>query len=487
MRKMTLFAAGLLAWGLVGAGPASALETLTLDQYLNRVEAVNPELRSLDLSLKAMGEKVLELDMVYSPFLSGSYTYLDDRGGSGFGSTLPIDETKGRQWSVGASEKFPTGTSLSVGYNYTGVNMDLLARTDFGFGPTSNFNAYELKPFARLDQSLLRDFWYGLTQVGIDKAKAAVMAGQYLQVFKRQQLLLSAQLTYWNLVLDQEVVAFRKISLERTEKILRWNETRVKLDLADEAELFQAQAAFKSRQLSLQMAQEEEIKAQRNFNELLGNTGVAVSLGLEKLGDKITKYSDVAVLPRTGDRADVLAARSSYRNAEFADRETYFRSLPELTLTAMYSLHGLWTNYPDAWDQLAQRDHPTTSVTLSAIIPLDYWTLEKVRDGYHQDHAAAKASLEKAELDAWNQWGELVQNWTDVKSRLALAQEIKAIQEKRLANEQKRFQRGRSTTFNVIVAENDLDDATLNVYRMVFEELVTAAQADLFNTQPFKP
>jgi outer membrane protein TolC len=491
MRNTTLLFTGavcLLAMFWQTVGLAAGQEVITLDQYLSRVETADPELRGLDLSLKAMGEKILELDMVYSPFLNGTATYLDDKSGPGFGSTLLTDETKGYEWTAGISEKFPTGTSLSAGYSYMGVNMDLLAPYNFGpgYGALKNFDGYQLKPYVRLDQSLLRDFWYGLTQVGIDKAKAAVVAGKYLQVFKRQQIMLNAQLTYWNLVLAQEVVAFRKISLERTEKLLHWNENRVGLDLADAADLFQAQAGFKSRQLNLQMAQEDEVKARRSFQEMLGNTAAAVSVDLEKLVDKVNKYSDVPVLPHSGNRADVLAARASYRNAELADRETYFRSLPELSLSAMYSLNGLALTYAAAADQVNQGQQPTTTVTLSAIIPLDYWTLNKVQDGYHKEYAAAQAQLEKAELDSSTQWTELEQNWTDVKSRLALAQEIKGIQEKRLAHEQKRFQSGRSTTFNVLTAENDLDDATLNVYRTVFEELVTAAQAELFNTQPFK-
>jgi outer membrane protein TolC len=53
-------------------------------------------------------------------------------------------------------------------------------------------------------------------------------------------------------------------------------------------------------------------------------------------------------------------------------------------------------------------------------------------------------------------------------------------------SEQKRFQRGRTTTFLVLNAENDLDDATLSVYRLIFEELLTKAQAELFNTKPIQ-
>ncbi len=476
---MTLLvtAVGAMAW---------AGETITAEQYMSQVERVNPDLRGIDLTLQAMGLKVLELDMVYSPFLSASYATMDDKSGSSFGASLPMDEVKGDQWSFSLGKKFPTGTSLSLNYTHSDSTISLLQPTNFGFGPMSVFDAFENKPVVQLRQSLLRDFWYGLTQVGIDKAKASVRSGQYLQLFQRQQLLLNARLAYWNLVLAREVVRFRQTSLERSQTLLQWNQKRVGLDLTDSGDWLQAQAAFKSRQLSLQLAQEELVNAQRDFNELLGNTTTAVIMELENLADKVTQFSDVADLTRSGERADVLAARAAYASSALADRETFFRSLPELTLSASYSLYGLDLTSQAAWDQVARGDKPAYTVALNSTIPLDFWTLDKVRQGYRKDFEAAKAHLEKAELKSRHDWGKLSQTWKDVKTRLTLAQEIKTIQEKRLAHEQRRFERGRSTTFQVITAENDLDDANLNVYRLVFEELVTHAQAALFDTQPLQ-
>lgn len=476
---MALLAAGTASVGWAG-------ETMTADQYLAQVEQVNPDLRGIDLALQAMGLKVLELDMVYSPFLSASYGYMDDRSGSSFGASLPMDEVKGDQWSLFLDKKFPSGTSLSLGYTHSDSSISLLQPSNFGFGLMSDFNAFENKPVVQLKQSLLRDFWYGLTQVGIDKSKASVRSGQYLQLYKRQQLLMKARLTYWNLVLDREVVQFRQSSLERAQQVLQWNQKRVGLDLADAADLLQAQAAYKSRQLSLQMAKEDLLNAKRDFNELLGNTTAAVAVDLERLEDKVNQYATLDTLTRSGERADVLAARAAYQSSALADRETFFRSLPELTLSASYSLYGLDLTSQAAWDQVANGDKPAYTVALSGIIPLDIWTLDKVRQGYHKDFEAVKANLEKAELMARNDWGKLSQTWQDVKTRLALAREIKTIQEKRLAHEQRRLERGRSTTFQVITAENDLDEANLNVYRLVYEELVTDAQAGLFDTQPIQ-
>jgi len=40
-----------------------------------------------------------------------------------------------------------------------------------------------------------------------------------VQIFKKQQILLQAQMAYWQYVLAQEVVAFRNLSLGRTAKL----------------------------------------------------------------------------------------------------------------------------------------------------------------------------------------------------------------------------------------------------------------------------
>jgi outer membrane protein TolC len=461
-----------------------AQEKLSLNDYLSRVQQADPEIKSLDLSIDAMGKKVLELDMVYSPYLSGGYNYLNDKSGPGFGSTLPTDKMSANTWDINASKKFSFGSTVSLGYTSTDAAFDLLAPAEIFPGlTTASFTGYQMKPFVQVQQSLLRDFKSGLTQSGIDKTKAATRAGQFMQLFKKQLLIERARTAYWTLSLSREVVNFRKVSQDRTEKLLKWNENRVKLDLADQSDLLQAKAAYRLRQLNLQTATEDEVNAARTFNEMLGISDGVVTYDLEKFQDKIPMYVAIKSLARTGQRADVLAARETYASSNYADKETYYRSLPELALTGSYSLTGIGLNYPDTWSQVTAADKPTFSVGINFIVPLDYRTLNKVRKGYKEDFYSAKEALNKAELSAQKDWDNLSKTWGDVKSRLLLSQEIKDIQEQRVANEQARFQKGRTTTFLLITAENDLDDATLNVYRNVLEAIITYAQAGLYNTQ----
>jgi len=479
--KKTLFM--FICVSLLSAGVCRA-DVITLDNYLSRVEAENPDVIAVNLSIEAAWQKVLEMDMAYSPILSGSYNRIDDRSGPGFGSTLATDEMKANALSVNASEKFKTGTNVSFGYTYTGADFSLLAPFNYNGQNYSNFSGYQVTPTLSLSQSLLRDFGASLTQAGIDKAKSAVLAGQYILLYKKQQLMLSARGAYWNLSLDREVRDFRRASLDRADKLLKWNENKKKLDLIDNSDLLQTQAAYKLRQLNLELSLEDEIKACREFNRMLGLDLDTVPDDLEKVSDKATAFANVDKLSSTGKRADVLAAEASYRSSELADKETKYRAMPELSFNASYALNGLGLSYSDAWSQVTSQDKPTYILGLAFIVPLDYKTLTKVRKGYTNDFASSKEAFKSAKTSAQNEWEQLQTTWSNVKARLELAKDIMKIQDDRVKNEQNRFERGRTTTFLLLSAENDLDDATLNVYRTVLEEIMTLAQAELYNTLP---
>jgi outer membrane protein TolC len=468
------------------ASAASAQEIITLDNYLQRVETENPDIIAVNHSIEAAWQKVLEADMAYSPVLTGGYSYTDDKSGAAFGSTLATKQMQADALSVNASKKFDTGTSVSLGYVSAKAAYDLYSPLSYNGVNYMNFTGYQIEPSLQLSQSLLRDFGGGLTQSGINKAKAAARAGQYLLLYKRQQLLIKARNAYWNLSLDREVLDFRQASLDRAEKLLKWNENKAKLDLIDESDLLQTQAAYKLRQLNLQLSREDVTKASREFNEMLGIKSDETSEQLEKISDKISTFSNVETLSKTGKRADVLASESTYNGAKFAEIETKYRAMPELSFNGSYSLNGLALSYSDAMDQVTNQDKPVYTLGLSFAVPLDFGTLRKVRRGYTNDFAASKDTFRSAELAAENDWNQLQMNWKNVKSRLELAMQIRDIQEARIKNEQNRLERGRTTTFQVLSAENDLDDSTLSVYRMIFEELMTYAQADLYNTKPIE-
>ena len=459
---------------------------MTLEDYLNRVAESNPEIRSLNSAIEASQQKVLELDMVYSPLVKADVNYMDDKSGISFQSPLFANEIKSTSWDIEASKTFGTGSTLALGYKSFTADFNLLFPFTWNGQSLSNFTGYELQPYVKLQQSLLRDLNSGITQSGIKKSKMAARSAQYLQLMKKQQTLLQAKFAYWELSLSREVVAFRKASMDRTEKLLHWNEKKYKIDLAEKVDLLQAQAAYKTRVLNYPLAVENEVKASRSFNNLLGLKSDKVTDDIDKVSNKLSYYEGISSLEKTGERADVLSAQSIFESAKYAQKETDYRAMPELSFQGSYSLNGLDIFYNNAWDQVTNSDKPTYTLGLSFMVPLDYSTLNKVKKGYKLDFVSAKDALSQAEISAENDWQQLLKNWHNVKTRLSLANEIQSIQEQRLKEEAARFVRGKTTTFLLITAENDLDDIILNVYQLVYEELTAAAQAELYDTQSFK-
>ena len=461
----------------------NASDFLSLEVYLHRVEELNPQIQGTNISIKAMSEKSLEMDMVYSPYLNGGYTYSKDRSGSSFGSSLPLEETGTHQWEVSLIKKTSLGMQVSTGYNTLSGDFKLSEPAEISKdNTTDHFKGYEARPFVRVEQSLLRDYRSGLTQSGIDKSKALVKAGQYRSFFQKQQILLSARSAYWALSLAREVVSFRKASLARTLKLLEWTRKQLSLDLMDQSDLLQTEAAYETRALALEEAEDNEKKTSRDFNRFLGKVEESVEASVGKIADQMTGLDAPEELIARGTRADFLAMKAEHESYVFAERETQFRSMPEVSLVGEYSLNGRDVNSSDTYEQVYNADKPVYTVGLTCTVPLDYKTLKKVRQGFSKDLAASGEYLKSTENAVQNDWEQLMKDWKTVHSRIKLAEKIRRIQENRVENEEKRFERGRTTTFQRIDAENDLDDATLNLYQLIYQKLLIEAEADLYNT-----
>lgn len=458
---------------------------LSIDEYVKMVENQNPEIQSINNFIDAMGKKILEIDMVFSPYLSSAYNYTLDKSGSDFGSPVQADQLNIGSLNLSVNKKFDFGGFVSFGYGDTSTKAKLSKAIDIEDEKMSKFKVYNLKPFVKIEQSLLRDFNSNLTKSGINKSKFLVKAGQYSSLFNKQQIIFKAKMIYWTLSLAREVVEFREASLIRTKKLLKWTEKRVSVDLADKSDLYQIKAAYKLRELNLKLAHEDELRAMRDFNGLIGKTSNLVTYEIEKISENIKPCAKQKDLTHSGTRADVLAAKAQYESSVYADKETKYRSMPEISLVGQYSTKGQDLDYSDSWNQIINADKPAYMVGVQCIVPLDYKTLLKVREGYKLDFIAAKDRLTSTEINAGNDWEQLQENWKNVKTRLALACEIKTIQYDRLEHEQDLLEKGRSTMFQMINSENDLDDSTLNVYKIVFEELILMSEAVLFDTQGF--
>lgn len=462
-------------------------ETIGLKEYLKQVETGNHEYKAARLSEHAMELKSGELDSVYLPYFNAGINSVNDKSGSSLGSTIAIEQLKTTVYNIGLNKKYDTGTTLGFGYSQS--NSDILLSVPYSFNGVniSAIQSNEIKPFVSIDQSLLKDWGGKYTRAGINKTKLSMKAGQYFQILAAQQILLKAKLAYFNLTLARETVLFRRLSLERAEKTLKLSENRVKNNFSDKNDLIQAQAGYGLRQLNLQQALEAEQKTVKDFN-LLRNENTDTPVGeLQTLSDIAKEYAGNRVFERTGRRADVLAAQLQYESAKLAELESGYRSAPEVNISGTASLHGLdpdFTNLSNsAQDQINSGDKPTYTVGLNFSMPIGVSTINRFKNGYREDTESAKETLDKTTTQEEKEWKELLLNWENNKKRSDMVVKIKNLQEERVRGEQEKLSFGRTTTFQVLSAENDLDDAILMAYGMTMEKLSIAAQSVLYDTK----
>jgi len=295
--------------------------------------------------------------------------------------------------------------------------------------------------------------------------------------------LLRTRSTYLALSLARDVANFRKQELKRAEDILKWNEERVNNDLADKGDLLQARGFLGLRKLNLQMAVEDERKTSRAFNELRGKEGSVVEESVTGL-DEITEfYSKIEELKATGKRADVLSAKASLDSANFAKTETAFSLSPDVSVFGKVTLGGLDLTNDGSFSQVTNASKPIYLLGVNLNLPLDFGSSDIINKGYDLDVESAREALNKSELTANKDWLNLTENWRNVKARLETGLSIKNIQTERLEYARERFVKGRQTMAQLVQTENDLDDATLNYYRFVIEQVASYFEAELYNTQ----
>ena len=478
-----LFAAGAIFSPLA----AAEQKKLSFDAYISEVKANNPDLKSTALFIDAMGKKISQSEMVYFPRFIGNYTYLDDKSGAGFGSTLPLKENNTYSLDLGLSKKWNTGTVTSLGFTNSISAIDLSSPYALFPGLTvSNFTGYSTSAYVKVEQSLIKELVGGATEAGINKAKAGVRSGQYMKQFAAQQQLLRARSTYLALSLARDVVSFRKQELKRAEDILKWNEDRVYNDLADKGDLLQAKGFLGLRKLNMQMAVEDERKTSRAFNELRGKEGSVVEESVTGLDEITSFYAKIEDLKVSGKRADVLSAKASLESASFAKTEITYSLLPDVSVFGKVTLSGLDLTNDGSFSQVTNASKPIYLFGVNLNLPLDFGSSDLINKGYDLDVDSAREALNKAELAANKDWLNLSENWKNVKTRLETALYIKNIQTERLEYARERFVKGRQTMAQLVMTENDLDDATLNYYRFVIEQVGTYYEAELFSLNETK-
>lgn len=436
--------------------------SLSLDTFLGEVSKDNQAYTSSQKGYEAGTSKSEEGDLMLAYSFFTNYQFSNDKRESNF-SFVTGDRTTNNTLSFGFNKLTTFGFSGSLYYNVSHTSMH---GANSAFLNSNQF--YETKPVLEFKQSLWQNAFGRQTKAMIEATDARNLSSAYSSSYNSKKILSDAEAVYWKLSLMREMVKIKQDNLKRATKIKEWSERRTKLNLADKSDFLQADANFKMAQLELQAAMDDEKDLVRQLNTMRGVNSDELN---EEL-DVLTVDSVVAMNTpeRKGVRDDVASFREMARAASANAVLSKDKNKPTLELFSTLSLNGRDPSFDPSFKESWGGNYPYTVVGIKFSAPLDFGNIKRVNSGYELDKLSAQDSYERKRFEVDREWDNLAKKVQELKERLKIAKQVEEAQLIKYNNEQNRHNLGRTTTYQVIMFEQDY--ATSQYLRMNLQSQV---------------
>ena len=113
-------------------------------------------------------------------------------------------------------------------------------------------------------------------------------------------------------------------------------------------------------------------------------------------------------------------------------------------------------------------------------MPLDQGIVHSVRSGYLRGELGAEKTLQSRLIQQESDWKDLVEKFSEAKSRLGVSVEVEQAQKAKLERERVRQQQGQSTTYQVFLFEQDYLNSQLSFIQNQSQILTLLAQMETY-------
>lgn len=445
--------------------------TLTLEEYLNQVRGSNQTLKSASATIEATRQRENTSDLITTPQVFGQVARsVDEKPPS---SPLSGDKTEAMSYSFGVQKIWNFGLQSQLTYNLNKIDIE---RGDFPLtlggvipNPLAALNDDSTKKWSegRTQLDLVQPLWknwngreYDLTR---ESTLAKLSAQRQGEQYKVKALLAQAEFIYWQLALASDAVRTQEGSLVRFQKIRDWVKKRVNMSLADRADLLQAEAGVKARRFELELQTRDRVSLQRNFNSLRSVPGDHMEADVMPINSRM--LSDMTMAAGSIKRLDIEVARSLEKAAESEVQAWREKFKPDVSVFGSYATNSHDESFGKAATEAFKADKPTLVIGVKFSAPLDRDLINRESAGLVKVSESARVERELKEFNARQEWEDLLRQLNDAKIRLQLANEIESAQRQKLDYEKDRLERGRTTTYQILLFEQDYASAQLGTIK----------------------
>ncbi|WP_347273948.1 TolC family protein [Candidatus Kuenenia sp.] len=355
----------------------------------------------------------------------------------------------------------PTGATLSLEYNLFREFVDPQAFTLLT--PT-----YENYIEAKITQPLLKGagWFYNRSPIYIARNNKKISIAQ----FKSTAIEVSnaVQEAYWNFVKAIEDLKVAKKSLERAEDLLRKNKIEVESGTLAPIEIIEAESGVASRVEAIISAEntirdkEDELKRIMNLadSEIISDVEI-VPVDKPTFEPKEVPLKETIKIAME-KRPELKELQIEVENAGMEVRRKKNELFPQLDLTGGVRYSGLGGTPDGAHDSTFSEDFQGEFITLTLEIPIGN---RAARNDYKKAKLGKEQSalnVKKKELDIVVEVrGSVREVMTNIE-RVMATRKARELAQKRLEVEEKKYSVGRSTSLEILRAQEDLATAEGN-------------------------
>lgn len=459
---------------------------LTLDQALRLALENNLDLVSarLDPEIADLGVDIERAN--FDPLLGAGIDHSESK--QEISNLFSLNESEADSIDLSWSQNLDFGGDYAVTFD-TGRNAAsgplVTTDTTYGAGVDVRFNL-----------PLLRGFGREVTRESLLLARSGLEASIEDLRREAQRVLEDTEAAYWDVLAANEALRIARLRLKRAQDLLELNRKRVEVGTLAPIEIVTAEAGVASQEEGVIQAETEILNAEDNLRVLLAVPEIDPMWDYRLVPADRPDFRevDVDVAEAIGTamerRAEVVNARRTVRDRELSERVARNRVRPglDLSVNVRPSGNNFETTFdagpdgiPGTPDDLTVTESVgTTGEAVSEIPEFDnYRWAAGLTFSYPLFNRAAKASYARSQLN--RQQAEVALDGQEQAIRVEVRRAVRALdsgikrmaaaranvasQEKSLEAEQKKYENGMSTSFDVLTAQNELADAELSLIR----------------------
>lgn len=417
---------------------------------------------------------VIQAQGIFDLGLSSQVSFLSDENPAASNlDGAQVQEQRRSSWSLGLSRLLPWGGTAAVQWS----TFRLETNSRFALLNPSYSAGLDLT----LSQPLLRGFGREATEASIEIAKVNDGLSRNRFELEVTALIQATENAYWALVGAKAQLTVAEQALALARELHQNNQVRVEVGTLAPLELVQSEAGIAARQEEILRARAAVLDAEDALRSLLDlPPGELWQLPIEPQSpvDWVTSTVPLeeALALAGKQRLELQAQEEAIRVFEIERRLREQETKPQLNLTVNYGWNGVGGKalvrnpdgtiagvspggLEDAWEQIARADFPGWSIGFDFRYPLENRTGRARAALAALDVERAQSELNRLKVQVATEVRAALRGVETARQQIESARVSVALEEQNLEAEQKRFENGLSTSFQVLQVQERLTAA----------------------------